>query len=390
MTAGLDSAEFLGVLRSKAREVGEAHAAKLDGLGEDEAARTALRALAEAGLTRFTVPHRDGGANARGLCGADDVSARAVCALRDELAWHSGMLDVMLVMQGLSAYPVVRGGSDELRGEVLPKLASGEFVGAFALTEPSAGSSVDDVATRAERSASTWRISGHKTFISNAGIADHYSVLARTSGDPGSRGGLTMFSVPAQSRGLNVERFEVIGPHPIGDVRFDGVEVSDARRLGEVGQGQELALATLGRFRTSVAACANGLARRALDESVRHLKGRAQFGKPLASFQALRFDIAEMDVRLRAAQLLTDEAALAVDSGTVPPGSSATAAVARAKLFATESAGWICDRAVQLHGGLGVKRGSIVERIYRDVRALRIYEGTSEIQKLVLAREVLG
>lgn len=385
MTAGHESAEFLGVLRGKARAVGEAHAAKLAGLGEDDAARTALRALSQSELTRFTVPQRDGGADVGGLCRADDVSARALCALRDELAWHSGMLDVMLVMQGLSAYPVVRGGSDELRADVLSKLASGEFIGAFALTEPNAGSSLDDVATRAERSGSAWRISGHKTFISNAGIADHYSVLARTSGDPGSRGGLTMFSVAAQSKGLSVERFEVIGPHPIGDVHFANVEVSDARRLGEVGQGQELALATLGRFRASVAACANGLARRALDETVRHLKARAQFGRPLASFQALRFDVAEMDVRLRAAQLLTDEAALAVDSGT-----AATAAVARAKLYATESAGWICDRAVQLHGGLGVKRGSIVERIYRDVRALRIYEGTSEIQKLVLAREVLG
>lgn len=385
MTAGHEPAEFLGVLRDKARAVGEAHAAKLEGLGEDDAARTALRALSQSELTRFTVPERDGGADVAGLCLADDVSARAVCALRDELAWHSGMLDVMLVMQGLSAYPVVRGGSDELRADVLSKLASGEFIGAFALTEPNAGSSLDDVTTRADRSGSAWRIRGHKTFISNAGIADHYSVLARTSGEPGSRGGLTMFSVPAQSKGLSVERFEVIGPHPIGDVHFANVEVSDARRLGEVGQGQELALATLGRFRASVAACANGLARRALDETVRHLKARAQFGRPLASFQALRFDVAEMDVRLRAAQLLTDEAALAVDSGT-----AATAAVARAKLYATESAGWICDRAVQLHGGLGVKRGSIVERIYRDVRALRIYEGTSEIQKLVLAREVLG
>jgi acyl-CoA dehydrogenase len=343
-----------------------------------------LRALAEAGLTRWTVPQRDGGTDARGLCAANEVSARALCAVRDELAWHSAMLDVMLVMQGLSAYPVVRGGSAELRADVLPKLADGTLVGAFALTEPNAGSSVDDVATRAEQQGSSWRITGHKTFISNAGIADHYSVLARTSGEPGSRGGLTMFSVPAKSAGIRVERFEVIGPHPIGDVYFSDVAVDDARRLGVVGHGQELALATLGRFRASVAACANGLARRALDETVGHLKSRAQFGRPLASFQALRFDVAEMDVRLRAAQLLTDEAAVAVDTGA-----PATAPVARAKLFATEAAGWICDRAVQLHGGLGVKCGTIVERIYRDVRALRIYEGTSEIQKLILARELL-
>ncbi len=375
----------LAELSSRARGVGEKAAPGLEGLPEDAAARAALQALSAAGLTTWTVPQKHGGADARGLCGADDVSVRALCALRDELAWHSGMLDVMLVMQGLGSYPIARGGSDALRSQVLPRVASGQAIAAFALTEPGAGSSLDDVAMRAERSGAGWRLTGHKTFISNAGIADHYSVLARTSGEPGQRGGTTMFHVPGNARGLSVERFEVIGPHPIGDVRFAGVEVPDANRLGEVGQGQDLALATLGRFRASVAACANGFARRALDESKAHLASRTQFGKPLSAFQALRFDVAEMDVRLRAAQLLTDEAARTVDAG-----GPATAAVARAKLFATESAGWICDRAVQLHGGLGVKRGSVVERLYRDVRALRIYEGTSEIQKLVLAREVLG
>ncbi len=381
----MSDAVKLADLRAAARAVGAAIAPRLEHLGEDAAARLALAALAEAGLTRWAIPTRDGGENAHGLCPADEVSTRALCALRDELAWHSAMLDVMLVMQGLSGYPVARGGSTELRAEVLPRLADGSSIGAFALTEPGAGSSVDEVATVAERMGSNWRISGQKTFISNAGIADHYSVLARTSGEPGSRGGLTMFSLPGSSKGLRTERFEVLGPHPIGDVFFDGVEVSDARRLGEVGRGQELALATLGRFRASVAACANGLARRALDETKARLGSRSQFGRPLASFQALRFEIAEMDVRLRAAQLLTDEAAEAVDLGV-----NAIASVARAKYYATEAAGWIADRAVQLHGGLGVKRGTVVERIYRDVRALRIYEGTSEIQKLVLARELLG
>jgi len=380
-----DEHELLADLRVTARAVGLAFAPTLEGLDEDTAARAALRVLADAGLTRWMVPQRDGGGDARGLCAPEEVSARAVCVLRDELAWHSAMLDVMLVMQGLSSYPVARGGSPSLRAEVLPALASGERIGAFALTEPGAGSSVEDVATRAEREGEFWRISGHKTFISNAGIADHYSVLARTSGEPGSRGGLTMFSVPWNAGGITTQRFEVIGPHPIGDVLFERVRVTDDRRLGDIGEGQQLALATLGRFRTSVAACANGLARRALDETKSRLKARSQFGRELGTFQALRFDVAEMDVRLRAAQLLTDEAAMAVDSGA-----QAIAEVARAKLFATESAGWICDRAVQLHGGLGVKRGSVVERLYRDVRALRIYEGTSEIQKLVLAREVLG
>jgi acyl-CoA dehydrogenase len=384
-TPAHDAAAVLAGLRDAARALGEREASGLEGRSEEDAALRALATLAQAGLTRWTVPQRDGGADAGGLVAHDEVSTRAVCALRDELAWHSGMLDVMLVMQGLSGYAVAKGGSERLRAEVLPGLAHGRVVGAFAVTEPDAGSSVDDVSTRAERDGGAWRIRGRKTFISNAGVAGHYSVLARTSGDPGSRGGLTMFSVPGDARGLSCERFEVIGPHPIGDVLFDDVIVADERRLGEVGRGTDLALATLGRFRTSVAACANGFARRALDETRAHLAARRQFGRALASFQALRFEVAEMDVRLRAAQLLTDEAAAAVDAGC-----DATAAVARAKYFATETAGFVADRAVQLFGGLGVKRGSVVERIYRDVRALRIYEGTSEIQKLVLAREILG
>jgi acyl-CoA dehydrogenase len=194
-----------------------------------------------------------------------------------------------------------------------------------------------------------------------------------------------MFFVPSSSRGLQISRFEVMAPHPIGDVILNDVEVQGDQLLGEEGRGLEIALATLGRFRTSVAAAANGFARRAFEESRKRLASRKQFGKPLASFQSLRFDLAEMDVRLRAAQLLVAEAAAAVDRAE-----RATAEVARAKLFSTENAAWICDRAVQHFGGLGVKRGSVVERIYRDVRALRIYEGTSEIQKLVLAKEILG
>jgi acyl-CoA dehydrogenase len=307
-----------------------------------------------------------------------------LCTLREELAYHSGMLDVMLVMQGLGSYALARGGSDELRARELPGVAAGERVAAFALTEPGAGSDLSQVATRAVRDGAGWRIDGHKTFISNAGVADFYTLLARTAGEPGEREALTMFHVPGEA--VRVERFEVLGPHPIGDVLLEGVELSDEHRIGDEGRGQALALAVLGRFRTSVAAAANGFARRALDESIRHLKQRRQFGKPLAAFQGLRFDLAEMDTRLRAAQLLVREAAAAVE--TELPG-GAVAQVARAKLFATETASWIADRAVQHHGGLGVRRGVPVERIFRDVRALRIYEGTSEVQKLILSRELL-
>lgn len=375
----------LADLTGRARVVGRAAEKELAGLDETRAAHTALALLADAGLTAWTVPHAHGGADAGGLCARDAVSVRALCALRDELAWHSGMLDVMFVMQGLGSFPIAFGGGDQLKREVLPAVARGQRIAAFALTEPDAGSSLGDVTTRAEKRGATWKLTGGKTFISNAGIAHHYCVLARTSGEAGDSQGLSMFYVPADARGVSVERFEVIGPHPIGDVKFHDVEVPDAHRLGREGQGLEIALATLGRFRTSVAACANGFARRALDESKARLAARKQFGKPLATFQALRFDIAEMDVRLRAAQLLVDEAARACDEGA-----NADAAIARAKLFATENAGWICDRAVQHFGGLGVKKGSVVERLYRDVRALRIYEGTSEIQKLVLAKEILG
>ena len=227
-------------------------------------------------------------------------------------------------------------------------------------------------------------LEGGKTFISNAGLADFYCVLAREDGVPGEREGLRMVQVPATSPGIEACPFEVMAPHPIGDVVFHGVRVERGQCLGEPGSGLELALATLTRFRTSVAAAACGFARAALEASVAHLARRAQFGRPLAANQGLRFDLAEMDVRLRAAELLVAEAAEAVDDGR-----ESTAAVARAKLFATEAASWICDRAVQHHGGLGVKRGETVERLFREVRALRIYEGTSEIQRLILAKELL-
>ncbi len=372
-------------LRASAQALGERLGPRLAELGEEEAALAALAGLAEEGLCAWAVPERDGGAPTNALAAEYSVSVRALCALRDELAYHSGMLDVMLVMQGLGSFPLVLGGSATLRKEVLPAVAAGKSVAAFALTEPGAGSSLADIATRAERRGNGWVLSGHKTFISNAPIARFFTVLARTGEAAQDDPGLSMFFVPSDAWGLDIQPFEVLAPHPIGDVLFDGCEIPGEFLLGKEGQGLELALGTLARFRTSVAAAANGFARRALDESCTHLRTRRQSGKPLARHQALRFDVAEMDVRLRAAQLLVAEAAELVDTGQ-----EATLAVARAKLFATESAGWICDRAVQLHGGLGVKKGSVVERLYRDVRALRIYEGTSEVQKGILARELLG
>ena len=381
-----DEGALTAQLREEARALGGRMAAELIALDEDEAARSALEGLASAGLIKWCVPARDGGADSHGAVAQDTVSVRALCALRDELAWHSGMLDVMFVMQGLGSFAVARGGSEGLRADVLPGVISGQAVAAFGLTEPGAGSSLADTSTRAERRGERWCLSGHKTFISNAGLARFYTVLARTQGEPGDKGGLSMFFVPADAFGVECERFEVLAPHPIGDVRFHDVELPGEFLLGEEGAGLDLALSVLARFRTSVAAAANGFARRALTESLAHLTQRQQFGRPLAAFQGLRFDLAEMDVRLRAAQLLVHEAAACTDAGD----GTAEQAVARAKLFATEAAGWICDRAVQHHGGLGVKRGTVVERLYRDVRALRIYEGTSEVQKLILASKLLA
>jgi acyl-CoA dehydrogenase len=371
-------------LRQRARELGSRHGEALAELDEERAALRALELLAETGLLAWTVPARDGGAATNGLAADTTVSVRALCALRDELAYRSGMLDVMFVMQGLGSFPLALGGSERLRREVMPEVVSGRAIAAFALTEPGAGSSLTDVATRAEKRGTKWILDGHKTFISNAPLARFFTVLARTAPGSATSPGLSMFFVPSDAWGLDVQPFEVLSPHPIGDVLFKSCEIPEEFLLGELHGGLALALATLARFRTSVAAAANGFARRALSESVAHLRARVQGGKPLAQRQALAFDVAEMDVRLRAAELLVAEAAELVDAGQ-----EAAQAVARAKLFATEAAGWIADRAVQLHGGLGVKRGSVVERIYRDVRALRIYEGTSEIQKSILARTLL-
>lgn len=378
----------LDELRRAARRVGEREERRLEGLDEDAAAHRALAALSEAGLLPWTVAGEHGGAEACGLASrTDEVSLRALCALREQLAYFSGMLDVMFIMQALGSLPVALGGSEALRRALLPEVARGREVAAFAVTEEGAGSSLGEAALGAEAHGDAWRLNGSKTFISNAGLATFYAVLARTSGEGGGEGkpSHTMFYVPASARGLEVRRFEVMAPHPIGEVILNDVEVPDSYRLGEVGAGLDLALGTLARCRVSVAAAANGFARRALDEARAHLLKRQQFGRPLSSFQGLRFDLAEMDTRLRAAQLLVAEAAAARDNGD-----EATAEVARAKLFATENASWVCDRAVQHLGGLGVKRGTVVERLYRETRALRIYEGTSEVQKLILAKELLA
>jgi len=367
-------AETARMAAARALEAAGPEPAPGDTAAEDSAARSVLSALAGAGLLTQVAPP-DGSL----------PSVRAVCAIREELARASGLADVMFVMQGLGACALSLAGGAECRSRYLPGVARGDMIAAFALTEPSAGSDVAALATRAVRDADHYVLDGAKTFISNAGLAGFYTVFART-GEPGSgRHGLTAFVVSAGTPGLRVvERLTVSAPHPIGTLELSGCRVPAADRLGEEGSGHALALKVLDRFRPTVGAAAAGFARRALEESLERARSRRQFGRTLAEFQAIRFKLADMATWLSAARLLVMRAATLVDEGR-----DARRASAMAKLYATEAAQRIVDEAVQIHGGLGVTRGQVVERLYREVRALRIYEGTSEIQRSIIAHSLL-
>ena len=326
------------------------------------------------------------------LAGADLIGAavppphgfmdlRSLIVVREALAYYSSLADTAFAMQGLASYPISQAGSDAQKSRWLPEVVTGGVLGAFAVTEPDAGSDLAGVRTLAERDGALWRLTGVKTLISNAGIAGFYTVLARSSASEGHHG-LSMFLVDAEAPGIAVKPLELLAPHPIGEVRL---EATPAIMLGTEGKGFALALATLDSFRPSVGAAACGLAARALEEATRWSLSRRQFGRPLADFQATQLALAEMHVELEAAQLLVRRAAWLKDSGA----EKITKEGATAKLAATEMAQRVVDRAVQIHGGQGVLRGATVERLYREVRALRIYEGTSEILKLVIAKELL-
>jgi acyl-CoA dehydrogenase len=359
-------------LAERVRAFGEGH---LRAFAQDESrpadrTREVARQLAEAGLLAFAVapPH-----------GSMDL--RSLVAAREALAYFSSLADTAFAMQGLGSCPISLAGSEAQRKRWLPAVAAGDVLCAFAVTEPQAGSDLAAVGTIAARDGALWRLSGMKTFISNAGIAGLYTVLARSSQAEG-RGGLSMFLVDAEAPGIAIRPLEAMAPHPLGEVRFDAVP---AVLIGQEGSGYEVALRTLDAFRPSVGAAACGLAARALDEAVAWARERRQFGRALADFQATQMALAEMHVDLQAARLLVRHAAWTADSGA--PRFRIEGAVA--KLAATEMAQRVVDRAVQLHGAQGVMKGSTVERLYREVRPLRIYEGTSEIQKLVIAREML-
>jgi acyl-CoA dehydrogenase len=341
-------------------------------------ARGLVWQLGQAGFIRYAVPEAYGGARAT-------VHARDLCILREELARGSSLADTMFAMQALGSYPITLVGNEEQKSRYLPKVASGESIAAFAITEPEAGSDVASLKTQATRRKTQYCLTGTKRFISNAGIADHYVVFASTEPEKRAKG-VSAFIVDATAPGLVLkEKTAVVSPHPIGVIAFEDCLIPESARLGAEGEGLNLALRTLDTLRCTVAAAAVGLAQRALEEAIGYARKRQQFGRPIAQFQGIQFKLAEMATELEAARLLMQQAAWANDRASADLRQKAS----MAKLFATEAAQRIIDQALQIHGGVGLVAGHIAERLYRDVRALRIYEGTSEIQKLVIARELV-
>jgi acyl-CoA dehydrogenase len=348
--------------------------------GEDADARCRqlVAALGHAGWLRYCVPAAYGGAHER-------VESRSLCLVRETLARHDGLADFAFAMQGLGSGAIALAGGEDLKRRWLPKVAAGDAIAAFALSEPDAGSDVAAMSTRAQRDGGDWVIDGVKTWVSNGGIADFYCVFARTGAESGARG-ISGFVVAAGDPGLVVAaRIETMAPHPLATLEFRRCRVPADRLLGPEGEGFKIAMRTLDLFRVSVAAAALGFARRALDEALAHAVRRKLFGKTLAEFQLTQGAIADMATGIDGAALLTYRAAWMGDAS----GAVATREAAMAKMTATETAQGVIDRALQMFGGAGVVSGNPVERLYREIRALRIYEGATEVQKLIIARETL-
>jgi acyl-CoA dehydrogenase len=335
------------------------------------------RMLGEAGWLRYCVPAAYGGM-------FDELDSRSLCLMRQTLGYYDGLADFAFVMQGLGSGPISLFGSETLKQKYLPKVARGEILAAFALSEPDAGSDVAAMTTRATRTASGYRINGVKTWISNADIADFYTVFARVENDEAE--GVTAFVVDANTPGLAVtERFDVCAPHPIGTLTFTDCDIAVEQRIGKPGQGFKVALQNLDVFRASVGAAALGFAEVALDMGIKRAASRPMFGATLADLQITQAAIGDMSTEIDASTLLVYRAAWERDILK----QRTTRSAAMAKLFATESAQRIIDRCVQLHGGLGVKVGHPMEMLYREIRALRIYEGATEVQQVVIARETM-
>jgi acyl-CoA dehydrogenase len=344
----------------------------------DAACRQLVRQLGDAGWLR----HAIGGTQYGGAL--DAIDTRAICLIRETLARHSGLADFAFAMQGLGSGAISLFGSAANKAAYLPRVARGDAIAAFALSEPQAGSDVAAMQCAATADGDHYLLNGEKTWISNGGIADFYVVFARTGEQPGARG-ISAFIVDAGTPGFEIaERIDVIAPHPLARLTFTNCRVPAAQRLGDAGQGFKVAMATLDVFRTSVAAAALGFARRALDEALVHTTQRQMFGHTLADFQLTQAKLAQMATGVDAAALLTYRAAWQRDQGR-----NVTKEAAMAKMTATETAQQVIDAAVQLFGGLGVVSGHPAEQLYREIRALRIYEGATEVQQLIIARELL-
>jgi acyl-CoA dehydrogenase len=368
-------AEHRGVVEKLDAFAASGALASVDHHDVDKACRALVKALGEAGLLGL----------ATGDAGRRAIDSRSVCLARETLAWHDGLADFAFAMQGLGTGAIGLSGSEELKAAVLPKVTSGDWVSAFALSEKEAGSDVAAMACAARADGSSYVLDGEKTWISNGGIADVYTVFARTGEAPGTRG-ISAFVVFADDPGFSIsERIEVIAPHPLATIRFDNCRIPASRRLGAPGEGFKIAMRTLDIFRASVAAAALGFARRALDEGLAHAKARKMFGTTLGDLQLTQAALGDMATGIDAAALLTYRAAWRRDVQKL----STTKEAAMAKMTATETAQSVIDRAVQLFGGRGVKSGEITEKLYREIRALRIYEGATEVQKLIVARELM-
>ncbi|OGK78643.1 MAG: acyl-CoA dehydrogenase, partial [Candidatus Rokubacteria bacterium GWA2_73_35] len=345
----------------------------------DEACRRLVRGLGRAGFLRLTVPAAGGGAHER-------LDVRSLALAREVLAYHDGLADFAFVMQGLGSGPISLHGTPEQQRRWLPGVARGEKIAALGMSEPDAGSDVGNISTVAVAEGDGYVLDGLKTWISNGGIADQYTVIARLGDAPGTRG-LACFVVEAGTPGFTVPaRVEVMAPHPLGVLKFERCRIPRENLIGAPGQGFKIAMANLDVFRATVAAAALGFARRALDEALGRANARQVFGRKLAEYQLTRARIADMATEIDASALLVYRAAWTKDQGAA----RVTREASMAKMYATEAAQRVVDGAVQLWGGLGVTVGQTVERLYREVRALRIYEGTTEINKLVIAGETFA
>ena len=352
----------------------EANLGAVEHADTDAACRRLVTLLGEAGFAAHS--------------GAEDgkLDVRTLCLIRETLARHDGLADFSFAMQGLGTGAISLFGSEEQKAKWLPQTRLGKAISAFALTEPGSGSDVAANKMTATLDGNHYILNGQKTWISNGGIADVYTVFARTGEEPGTKG-MSAFVMPADADGLSVaERLETIAPHPLATLNFDNVRLPATAMIGKSGQGFKIAMSVLDVFRPTVAAAALGFARRALDESLDRVTTRHVQGAPLFDLQMAQGHIADMALDIDAAALLVYRAAWTKDSGAP----RVTREAAMAKLFATDQAQVIIDKAVQLHGGDGVKSGETVEKLYREIRALRIYEGASDVQRVIIARQALG